>query len=337
MVHQQQLIELAPTQLVTRRAQRYDGGGFGIELDRLDVEDRPTVQDVYRRVRTIYDMWLYTGSGEPSDLFQHWIPTLASPELGARCRAIGRGKLEPEVAKVVHDLRGGALMALLGYAEMVSMGPEPGLLKTAIRLARDHAKLMRNALIDIDPPIRAADESVNLHPIRELLMKWDGLEYLQDGRRILVEARTTYDGDITTRCLETSAVDRILYNLINNAARFTVDDRIRIDALEVAPGIIRWVVQNRIAPDQWSWLDQSLGNNLGRLFEGGVTRGGQGIGLTNCADFVKAAFGLSDSATAIASGYIGARRMGDAFWAWFHWPSVMGAESSGGADCSCAV
>ena len=337
MEHQRQLLELAPTELLTRRSKRYDGGGFGIELARLAPDDRSTVREVYRRVRTIYDMWLYTGSGEPSDLFLEWIPALATRELGESCRAIGRGTLEPEVAKVIHDLRGGALMALLGYAEMLSMDGQSDLLRTAIRLARDHAKLMRNALVDIDPPIRSADESVNVHPIRELLMKWDGLEYLQEGRRVLVEARTTYEGNITTRCLETSAVDRVLYNLINNAARFAIDDRIRIDALEVTPGVIRWVVQNRIAPDQWDWLDRSLGEDLGRLFQGGVTRGGHGIGLSNCADFVKAAFGLSDIDAAISGGYIGARRVGDSFWAWFHWPSVRSEETSGGADCSCAV
>ncbi|MBN9122327.1 MAG: ATP-binding protein, partial [Planctomycetes bacterium] len=65
----------------------------------------------------------------------------------------------------------------------------------------------------------------------------------------------------------------------------------------------------------------ALGPDLVRLYEGGVTRGGNGVGLASCADFVAAAFGVTAS-EAVAEGYLGARVDGNEYHAWFHWPAL---------------
>lgn len=39
------------------------------------------------------------------------------------------------------------------------------------------------------------------------------------------------------------------------------------------------------------------------------------MGLTGCADFLAAGFGV-----AVDRGYLGAKMVGDRYCAWFHWP-----------------
>lgn len=64
---------------------------------------------------------------------------------------------------------------------------------------------------------------------------------------------------------------------------------------------------------------------LGRLVDGFLTRGGNGIGLTSCADFVAACFGLDSGAEAVDGAYLGARLVDDRFRACFHWPVFTGS------------
>lgn len=339
-IQEEMMLGLAPRDLSVRRAERYDGGGFGISLAMLSPEDARIAGEIYRRVATLHTMRLYVADRDMTPLFREWIPRLLEESLGDACRRMGHsgaGTLSQPVARTLHDIRGGALMALLGYAEMIASreASDARFVTSALRLARDHAKMMRNALVDIDPPIRAADESVNIHPIDELIGKWNGLEYHAGARSVRVEARSAFHGNITSRCLETSAVDRILYNLVNNSARFASGDLISIDCLEVSPGLLRWVICNRIDPDQSRWIESQVGSDLGRLFTGGITREGHGIGLNNCAEFVAASFGLGSSQEAIEQGYLGAKSIDDAFIAWFHWPTFRPSGTSL-ETCPCA-
>jgi len=57
-----------------------------------------------------------------------------------------------------------------------------------------------------------------------------------------------------------------------------------------------------------------------RLFAGGFTTGGSGLGMSICAQFVANAYGLQDTAQALDERYLGASRLDDCFVAWFHWP-----------------
>jgi len=78
--------------------------------------------------------------------------------------------------------------------------------------------------------------------------------------------------------MKASAVDRVVYNYVNNATRFSAG--------------------------------------------GGLTRGGNGLGLSNCADFVAAAFGLPDIDAALRGRYLGAVVEDGWYLAWAHWPAL---------------
>ena len=135
-----------------------------------------------------------------------------------------------------------------------------------------------------------------------------------------------YTGLLASCCLEASAVDRIVYNYINNAIRFSAGAAIHLDIAPVGDDTVRWVVANPIAPDQVAWLQQHTQGDLTQLFRGGLTRGGTGVGLTNCADFVAAAFGLPDITIALDGRYLGAAVEGGWYLAWAHWPALYTPE-----------
>jgi signal transduction histidine kinase len=120
--------------------------------------------------------------------------------------------------------------------------------------------------------------------------------------------------------LEASALDRVVYNLVNNALRFSSEDTIVLTIFPVG-NILRWVVENKIKPENVTWLKEHVGNNFSSLFKGGITNDGNGIGLSNCADIVGASFGVS-STQAIEQGYISATVDDDTFYACFHWNVV---------------
>jgi signal transduction histidine kinase len=180
--------------------------------------------------------------------------------------------------------------------------------------------MMRNAIYDIDVITRAADERLRIHSIYDYIKKWNNFEYHHSNRIITIRVQCYYEGNVTTCCLEASALDRVLYNLINNALRFSAGDSIILSIFPVGD-ILRWVVENTIRPEDAEWLHKTLGENTSALFKGGVTHGGNGLGLSNCADIVAASFGVS-STEAIDEKYITAKIIDDTFYACFHWNIV---------------
>ena len=91
-------------------------------------------------------------------------------------------------------------------------------------LTRDHLKIMRNALEDVDTVARERDRTARDHGARLLFEKWSSaLHRLPGDRSARVEVDSTYEGPVSRRCLEFSALDRVLYNLMNNAVRFTAN------------------------------------------------------------------------------------------------------------------
>src|SRR5690606_35416791 len=113
-----------------------------------------------------------------------------------------------------------------------------------------------------------------------------------------------------------------VYNYVNNAIRFTSGPLINMEIIPVGDHAVRWIVANPITPDQAEWLKKSTNGDLPSLFRGGVTRGGNGLGLSNCADFVAAAFGLPDINAALEGKYLGAVVEDGWYLAWAHWPSL---------------
>lgn len=332
-------LTLAPLDLKLNRLDRFTGGGFDITLNQLAPDDVAVVRRVYTAVKRVYDLWLYMGSNINYNLLREELQLFGSQSFLNEAQQIGVYTQDrpPEVAKAIHDIRGGGLTSLTGYAQLIprlqGMNDER-YIRQAVFLARDHAKMMRNVLPELDPIFREADEGVKLHHIDEFVAKWRGFVFQLADRKVQVVAASDFEGFITNRCLETSAVDRILYNYINNAARFAAGGKVQLTVLPLNDGsVTRWVVENELHQDQYAWLKETLDLNLAPLFAGGYTRGGSGIGLSNCSDFVAASFGV-DSDTAVSKKYLGATVNELTYYAWFHWPAYV-PESDDEPVCDC--
>lgn len=249
-------------------------------------------------------------------------------DVGALGRSLQRVEVPPRLRKAYHDVRGGSLLALLMHVELVQQGRgEADDVARIALLARDHLKIMRNAVPDLDPVANAADLRSKAHPLALLREKWAAVRYRLAGREVTVELDCPFDGTIAACCLEFSTLDRIVYNLVNNAAEHTHDGRVRMVVVPLpepdADGtLLRVAVINRLGPVQRATLRRRFGSDPSALFLGGFTTEGHGLGLRICADLVAHAAGLPSITLALDHGHMGVRIIEDWFVAWFVWPTV---------------
>lgn len=320
-----------PSGLRNLRAQRYRGESFDISVSALSTVDQEYIRLLYDFVRGTYLRWIGMRDDPDWGELREKVLALLSPPLSTAAKELGHDSLahsapggaQQALAKVLHDLRGGALMSLQIYAHMTEWDADPAHLRSAVFLARDQAKIMRSVVPDLDPEGRRADETEKPHFIQAVVEKWDRFRFERVGEEPgRVNVTCAYHGLLASCCLEASAVDRIVYNYINNAIRFTAGPFINLEILPVGDNAVRWVVANPVTPDQALWLERKTNGDLSSLFRGGLTRGGSGMGLSNCADFVAAAFGFPDINAVLEQKYLGAVVVDDWYLAWAHWPSL---------------
>jgi signal transduction histidine kinase len=322
------LLALAPREVAPLRALRYRGEGFTVPLGDFRPEDAAVLQQLYTAVNGCYRTWLRLGQPEPlgHPEMMTALTGLAAPALRQAIGRLGSTSYaghphELAVRKTLHDVRGGALTALLGFAHLLVVLPaEAQRARAVLYYARDHAKIMRHAIPDLDPAARLADEQERAHDVAGLVAPLQQGDWRLEERRVALELQIEYEGNLTSCCQEVAAVDRVLYNFLNNAMRFTADDRVGLAILPLG-GAVRLVVANRLTPGQIAWTTEKTGGDFGRLFLGGITHGGQGIGLSTCADIVGAAFGVPERAEVVRRQLIGARLVEQTWCAWFHWPT----------------
>jgi signal transduction histidine kinase len=249
-------------------------------------------------------------------------------DVGALGRGLQDEELSSRVRKAYHDVRGGSLLALLMHLDLLlqGLGQAEDVARIAI-LARDHLKIMRNAVPDLDPGTYAADLQAKAHPVALLREKWSSVRYRFGGREIDVDLDCAFDGTIAACCMEFSTLDRIVYNLVNNAAEHSADARVRMVVLPIADAgseamLLRVAVLNRMGAQQRERLEASFGREPSALFQGGFTTDGHGLGLRICADLVAHAAGVPSIELAVDEGHLGIRIVEDWFVAWFVWPSA---------------
>lgn len=321
--------ELAPEALPNYRDSRFDGHGEQVELAQFVPADRERLARVYRHLLAVVRV-----PAEPCADARDRLLAATPADLLAVAGALGTdtptARTEPRMRRLIHDVRGGGLTVLLGVTELLAGLPDRlSLVPTAVRAARDHAKVMRACLPELDPEEYARDESARVHVIDGFVRAWDGTVVPNKGREIRVEVACEFRGALTGRCLETAALDRVIYNLMNNATRFAADDRV-LSWVFRSGNVVRWVVRNALSPTDCEWLVRTVGTDTRALFAGGITHGGHGIGLSACAEVVGTCFGF-DAASAVRAGHIGAKVCDSAFLAWFHWP----VYESDGPNCTC--
>ena len=340
------LLALAPLRLTNHRRVRYEGGDLCVALDRLAARDQSLLRGLYEQLTEL--LWIIadtsTDDTQKWEGVQGWIDRHDLDEVIDRVREIGLASHErnpgENLAKAMHDVRGGALSSLLGRLQLFGyLRTRPGALNVLFVQTRDHLKIMRNAVVGLDEPRREADRTPKAHAMQLMLDKWQesvvGPNWQQRPIRLEIDCR--YEGPLTECCLESAAIDRIFYNLTANACRHTAQERLEmaIFPLPEPPGdCLRFVLSNQVNAADAARLratireggadsiDLGTGQSLFALFEPEVSSTGSGFGLTVVADFVAGAFGLRDRAAALRDRYVGAILDGQTFRVWFHWPTA---------------
>ena len=339
------LLALAPLHLPNRRHARYLGDNICVAIDQLAARDRELLRELYAILSGLLnllanpetddagkwdDLTRWTNRHEVDLIFDH------ARELGTASK--GDGDPDEAIAKAMHDIRGGALGALLGRLQMLELAsPRENQLKTLFVLTRDHLKIMRNAVVGLDEPRRQADCTPKSHAMSLMLEKWEkslvGPHIQKQSLRMHIDCR--YAGALTECCLESAAIDRIFYNLANNACRHAAGDRLDMAIFPVPrpPGeCLRFVLSNPLNPADAGYLEGLATPGAAKptpsllpLFEPRVSTTNSGFGLTVVADFVAGAFGLRDRSEALHKRYVGAVVQDGRFRVWFHWPMANNA------------
>lgn len=322
----EKLRSLVDVEGLTVSSTRYRHVHDAISADNLAGEEVKRLERLYRAL---------LATEEVEDFLRYWDLT-DLPHMRVDVQKLGSDFLEKteQTQKVAHDLRGGSLFALssLSQEEIESFFD----FKEFRSLAREQAKLMRGMLPFLDPEQARLEEStLQVHTISGLLAGWDHRLLVRNRKPIRVQVQSDFQGAITCRCVETSAFDRVLTNLTNNAARFApVKTPILILTYQASETLCRVCVLNQVDEEQKKWLRDKLDNNGLQLFQSGVTRGSTGLGLGSTADVLSQVFGLFESDRLVRQGYLGTALVEEHFCAWFHWPLYLpGPQDS---YCSCA-
>jgi signal transduction histidine kinase len=324
------LYALAPRTIAFYRNLRYQGDGMGVQIADFSPNDRALIARVYQIIADILDLLR-----EQRDHPDVAIPMLSrfTHESGWRSLVVDIRSLGDEIPavpetkllrQVIHDLRGGGFLALWVYLQLIDSGfVQPADLHRMFFLARDQLKIMRNSVAGLDPAGDARDHAHQLHGVDLLIEKWAGSDHRLQERAAQISVDSHFMGDIAERCLEFSALDRVIYNLINNAVLNSADEQVHMAILPLqldGQEHLRFVVANRVSAEQLGRLAARFPEGPGALFQGGFTTGGNGLGLRICADFICNAYGLSSVEQGLAEGHFGAALLDDIFAAWFHWP-----------------
>ncbi len=344
------LLSLGPVDLHNHRRTRYMGDDLHVALSALTQADGETLRTAYRVLNGLLNGFADPGwtDRERWDHVERWCD---DPEHGLKTilqivQRLGHDTLERNghvetFAKVLHDLRGGALTALLGYLHLLERLPRTETtLKMIFVLTRDHLKIMRNSLVGLDDVRRQADRTPRSHNVRLILEKWHESVVAprppNGGAPVAMFVDNHYEGALTECCLESAAIDRIFYNLAANACRHCAPGgRLDMSIYPLPPGgrDLRFVLSNPVGSEDVATLhalgyparDDGPAENttyLDALFRPQVSSTGSGYGLAVVADFVAGAYGLEDAAEAVAGRYVGARLDGDVFRVFFHWPAA---------------
>ncbi len=308
------------------RKRRYLGDDLCLPLSAFTAADGERVRELYDFLQDAFAVFS-PAPGSASAELERAEEFIREQDLSARLRSVRQFGISYHdaselMAKTIHDVRGGGLSFLLNHLQFAQMGDELSgeSLRTFFFLTRDHLKIMRNALLGLDDAKRAEDLLPKLHGISFIVEKWTNALLHDAQRQVRLEVDSRFDGNISECCVEFGALDRILYNLINNASRHTATDRVRLTIVPLPathPLDLRFIVANEVSETEAANLGS---RDPTELFRPGVSSTGSGFGMTVAADFVANAYGLGSRDEAVAGQYVGAQLVDRRFVAWFHWP-----------------
>jgi signal transduction histidine kinase len=320
-----------PSQVTRYRQERYIGEDNGLSLSEFNDRDRDLVRQLYTLLKQSLNQ-VQTGieREDPPGALRtlqklRWKETMAefSEHFG---RELIPGVSREKARQIFHDMRGSALSVAAGRVDLAMLKgneSEESDLYSIFYAIRDHLKILRNCVVDLDPERRERDIQRNNHSAALLREKWQ--EYISP--ELTIEYIADYDGDISSCCLEFSSLERVLYNMINNAAEHTADGRVRFFVTTLnseREENAKFAVANRVREEELKQLRARFGEDFSPLFDGGFTIGGTGVGLSVVSRIVANAYGLEHPRDAAADGHVGATVEEGEFLVWAHWPTADG-------------
>ena len=315
-IRREQIASLAQPSLPNQRTSRYRGEEQAVELEALPESDRALVRHLYETLQELAS--IVSGVAD--------LPALHAfssrddvADLVHRLRRLGERVDDDVLAAAVHDIRGGALTALfLQLARARRAVPSDDLGRSLAIMARDHLKMMRSVVKDLDPDRRVRDLALRPHSLQELGQALREFTAEVGGERVSIDLECDTAVDVTESCVECAAVDRAAYNLLNNAVRHT--DRADVGVWLLTLGTdLRVAFANHVSAERRAQLEALLETDPAVLF-GAYSSTGSGYGLRIVSDLVGRAYGVPSLGTLTSHGYIGVKLAGEYVISWFHWP-----------------
>ena len=311
--------KLAPDKLENLRSTRYRADEQGLELSAFGARNVPVIVSLYEFLSELAGIVGGDRDGEDQARLLGFVARHDVGDLLHRLRRLSGDEDGHQLAEALHDIRGGAMTALflqLSRLDRVPYRPETA--RALSIYARDHMKMMRNVVRDLDAVARARDLLQVPHSLADLAQALADFTAIVGEREVIVDVSWTAGAVIADSCVECAAVDRVAYNLLNNAVRHADDPRI-VSSLLVLERDVRVVVANSISSSQRDVLVESLARDPNALF-GSFTTSGSGYGLRIVSELVGRAYGIARTDALIRGGYVGAKVVDEGFIGWFHWP-----------------
>lgn len=313
----------------THADDRYIGKDLGVSLEHLHGEAASTLRRLYSISHNLYEICQKARDQNSPEFLtnqlaqMNWSEIIIDAKHNLSPRRNGTVS-EDQQRKIFHDIRGGAFSNLTLLIDLVEMLGDKCTLWHVERLyflVRDHLKIMRNCLTDIDPEGRAEDLEHKYHSMDLIREKWDGYEVENKSVRCLGDKGI----NIASCCMEFSTLDRVIYNMVNNAIRHAQPhSEIHIETAQRGKTAnhqhLLVVVRNRLSDDACQKLEQLCGGDYSKLFDQKTSSTGSGLGLAIAAQAVSSAYRLRSTEHAIVEHIIGAMLEENEFSIWVHWP-----------------
>ena len=310
------------------REERYVGTGLSWSIDDLASIDRDAIVTFYEKIGSLMqlDIWHTEDTEHQENVVRDWANNEDWRQCWRNMAALGPESYilqgsQKLLRQVIHDLRGGPLTSLVINMSMLLNGRDVDISYIWL-LARDVRKIARNCFPDLDQDRYNQDLDENPHSVRLIGEKWSRVN-----RGAGVQVYMGFDGNIATSCVEFSALDRTLYNLMNNALRESPSKDESVELFMVTQGDtktednVRFWVRNPIHPQQQKTLINRFGDDLSDLFLTPFSTTGSGMGMQIVCDFVGKVYGVS-AKRALEMNLAGVLLKDGYFNVWFHWPTV---------------
>lgn len=300
-----------------------------LSLSHFAPHERLTIQALYVALSSIYTIATrhYFATDRRRCAIQGVLQHAQWKHLINMVRHLGRTATETHTThmlEVCHDLKGGALTALVGLFDALDHTDwTEEDLQLIAHLAHDHTLIMRDMVTDLDPYAAGQDRARSISSAALLSKQWHDAVYRIGSRcvRVIVDCR--YHGPITAYQCEPAMLERVIYNLVNNAAHYSNDGIVELSIRsfpEHGPRQMHVAVANQLPAEQQAILQQRFPASMDQLFHGGFTTDGSGLGMHIAAQIIAAAHGFATIQECLTVGHLGVTLCQDRFISWFHWP-----------------